>query len=329
MSEQPAAAPSQRQIVENLLRNSPFDIGGEILEQREIYRQMMSGLPVPDDVTARPGELGGVPVVTFTTHVAAPDMILLYLHGGAYAFGAARDAAGLACGLARPARATVVSVDYRLAPEHPFPAAVDDVVSVYHALRTENPSATIAFAGESAGGGLALSTLLALKESEEPQPAAALLLSPWLDLTVPAQHPATGTGDMVLTTEGLRTRALDYLGGADTVPTAVDPLNADLTGLAPLHIQAGSSEILLADALRLAARAAEAHVPVELRISAHMQHVFHNFAGLLDEADAAIRAAGDFLSTHRPVPSAPRTPTPDYIKDRREAHRSDGVLGQR
>lgn len=312
MSDQPATAPSPQKIVEDLLENSPFDMGGAVAEQREIYRQMMDSLPVPDDVSATPGAYGGVPVVTFTTPQASPDMILLYLHGGAYAFGTATDSAGLVCGIARPAQATVVSVDYRLAPEHPFPAAVDDAVSVYRALRAESPGATIAFAGESAGGGLALSTLLALKQEGVPQPTAAVLLSPWLDLSTPARNPLTGTADLVLTAEGLRTRALDYLGGADAIPTTADPLNCDLTGLAPLHVQAGSSEILLADALRLAARAAEFHVPVELRISAYMQHVFQNFTGLLDEADAAIRAAGNFLAACRPSSLASPTPVPGH-----------------
>ncbi|MEU5702799.1 alpha/beta hydrolase [Streptomyces aurantiacus] len=289
-----------RQIVEDLLRQSPLDLGGAVPEQREIYRQMMQGLPAPQEVSTERTTIGGVPVVTHTPVDASGGTVLLYLHGGGYTFGSANDSAALVCAIARPARATVVSVDYRLAPEHPYPAALDDVIQVYRALRGDHHDATLCMVGESAGGGLVLSTLLALKEQHLPQPAAAVVLSPWLDHT-PDDRPPNENQDLLVTAETLRRRSRDYLGSPTALPTAADTLNADLSGLAPLHIQAGSSEFLLTDALRLADRAAAAHVPVELHVGARMQHVFQNFLGLLPEADAAVRAAGDFLAAHRPA----------------------------
>ncbi|MFI6937255.1 alpha/beta hydrolase [Streptomyces sp. NPDC050287] len=298
MSNETNGVASPRQFVEDMLRQSPLDLGGVIPEQREIYRQMMQGLPAPQEVSTDKTTIGGVPVVTHTPANASGDTVLLYLHGGAYTFGSASDSAALVCAIARPAQATVVSVDYRLAPEHPYPAALNDVIQVYRTLRGDRRYATICMVGESAGGGLVLSTLLALKEQHLPQPAAAVVLSPWLDHTS-NDRPPNENQDLVLTAESLRIRSRDYLGSPNALPTAVDTLNADLSGLAPLHIQAGSSELLLTDALRLASRAATAHVPVELHVSTRMQHVFQNFRGLLPEADAAIRAAGDFLAAHR------------------------------
>ncbi|MFI7347280.1 alpha/beta hydrolase [Streptomyces sp. NPDC049936] len=298
MSHETSSTPSPRQVVEDMLRKSPLNLGGAVSEQREIYRQMMQGLPTPQDVSTDKTTIGGVPVVTHTPASASGDTVLLYLHGGAYTFGSASDSAAMICAIARPVRATVISVDYRLAPEYPYPAALEDVIQVYRTLRGDHRGSTICMVGESAGGGLVLSTLLALKEQRLHQPSAAVVLSPWLD-HAPTDRPANESQDLVLATESLWIRSRDYLGSPDALPSAVDALNADLSGLAPLHIQAGSSELLLTDALRLAHRAATAHVPVELHVGARMQHVFQNFRGLLPEADAAIRAAGDFLAAHR------------------------------
>jgi acetyl esterase/lipase len=290
----------QRQSLDEMLRHSPLDLGGDVAQQRAVFHEMMTSIPLPPDVATTAGELGGVPVVTVETPANDPATVLLYLHGGAYAIGSAADAAGLAAEVSRRTGARAVCVDYRLAPEHPFPAAVDDALAVYRALLDDGvPSSAIAFVGESAGGGLVVATLLAAKDAGLPQPSSAAVFSPWTDLSVSGDS-AVGKAavDPSLTSEGLRRRACDYLGGTDPITPNVSPVFADLTGLAPLFIQVGSHEILLDDAVRLAARAAEHDVHVELQVWPEVPHVFQAFAAMLDEGAAALDAAGAFTRAH-------------------------------
>ena len=287
----------QRQALDELLRHGPLDVGGDIAKQRGIFHEMISSIPLPDDVTATQGELGGVPVVTVETPDLDPSVVVLYFHGGAYALGSAPDSVGLAADVVRRAGARAISVDYRLAPEHPFPAAVDDAVAAYRGLLAQGvPSERIAFVGESAGGGLVAATLVALKDTDLPQPASAAVFSPWVDLTVSGAS-ATGKADLdpALTPEALRIRSRDYLGDHDPATPQASPVFADLTGLPPLLIQVGSHEILLDDAVRLAARAGEHDVAVELQIWPEVPHVFQGFAALLDEADRALNSAAEFI----------------------------------
>jgi acetyl esterase/lipase len=287
----------QRQALDDLLRHAPLDIGGALAQQRAIFHEMITAVPLPDDVTVTPGQLGGVPVVTVETPGLDPSAVLLYFHGGAYALGSAADSAGLAADVARRTGARAISVDYRLAPESPFPAAVEDAVAAYRALLEDGvPSSRIAFVGESAGGGLAVAALVASKEAGLPQPSAAAVFSPWTDLTLSGGSMAGKAAvDPALTADGLRTRARDYLGGADPAAPLASPVHAGLAGLAPLLIQAGSHEILLDDAVRLAASAAAADVFVELQVWPGLPHVFQGFAALVDEADEALRAAAAFI----------------------------------
>ena len=293
----------QRQALDDQLRQHPIDFGADIARQRADFHEMMAGVPLPDDVSATPGLLGGVPVVTVETPGNDPSAVLLYFHGGAYVVGSAADSAGLAADVARRTGARAVSVDYRLAPEHPFPAGVEDAVAAYRALLDEGtPSGRIGFVGESAGGGLVVSALLALKEAGLPQPSSAVVFSPWVDLTVSGDS-AVGKAavDPVLTAQGQQARARDYLGATDPASPRASPVFADLTGLAPLLIQVGSHEILLDDAVRLAARAAADDVPVQLQVWPQVPHVFQGFAAVLDEADEALLAAAAFTRAHWPT----------------------------
>ncbi|WP_405995878.1 alpha/beta hydrolase [Streptomyces sp. NBC_00986] len=287
----------QRQALDEMLRHGPLDLGGDVPQQRALFHDMMTSIPLPPDVSTTEGELGGVPVVTVETPANDPASVLLYLHGGAYVIGSAADAVGLAAEVSRRTGARAVCVDYRLAPEHPYPAAVDDALAVYRALLDDGiPGTAIAFVGESAGGGLVAATLVAVKDAGLPQPASAAVFSPWADLSVSGDSAVSKAAvDASLTPEGLRTRARDYLGTTDPTTPHVSPVFADLTGLAPLFIQVGSYEILLDDAVRLAARAAEHDVHVELQVWPEVPHVFQAFAAMLDEGAAALDAAGAFV----------------------------------
>jgi len=288
----------QRQALDDLLRHGPLDVGGDIAEQRAIFHEMIAAVPVPGDVSAKQDELGGVPVVVVETPSLDPSTVILYFHGGAFALGSAPDSVGLAADLARRVGARAISVDYRLAPEHPFPAALDDAVAGYRALLDQGvPASRIAFVGESAGGGLVAAALVALKDAGLPQPSSATVFSPWADLTVSGAS-AIGKAalDPALTAEALRTRARDYLGDRDPATPLASPIFADLTGLPPLLLQVGSHEILLDDAVRLTARAAQHDVPVELQVWPEVPHVFQAFAAILDDADQALTYAAAFIN---------------------------------
>ena len=290
----------QRDALDQLLRDAPLDLGGDVAEQRPIFEEMMAAIPAPADVTTSSGSLGGIGVVTVKAAGADHAKVIFYLHGGAYAIGTAASSVGLASDLARRAGARLVTVDYRLAPEHPHPAAIDDAVAAYRGLLDSGiPASTIAIAGESAGAGLAAATLVALKHAGLPQPTAAVLMSPWADLTLSGDSiSAKAALDPALTPEGLRRRAADYVPAGDRTAELVSPIFADLTGLPPLLIQAGSHEILLDDATRLAAHAAAADVAVTLEVTPGVPHVFQGFAAMLDEGEAALTSAGEFLRAH-------------------------------
>jgi acetyl esterase/lipase len=190
-----------------------------------------------------------------------------------------------------------VSVHYRLAPEHPYPAALHDVMAAYRALVEQSGSADhVVVSGESAGGNLALELLIAEKAQGLTMPAAAVLLSPMTDLTVTANsYTDKAKLDPAITAEAIRTRAADYLAGTDPADPRVSPVFADLSGLPPLLIQAGSHEVLLNDATRLAEKAAADDVAVILDITPGVPHVFQAFAALLDEGDAALNRLARFV----------------------------------
>jgi monoterpene epsilon-lactone hydrolase len=287
----------QRDALDQLLREGPLDPGGEVIEQRAIFEEMMAQIPVPDDVTTSTGHLGGVPVVNLEVAGGDRAKVIFYIHGGAYAIGTAASSVGLASDLARRAGVRAVSIDYRLAPEHPYPAGLDDALAAYRGLLDSGLGASaIAFAGESAGAGLVAATLLAIKHAGLPQPTSALLMSPWVDLSLSGDSIREKAAlDPALTPAGLQRRARDYVGDGDPRSGHVSPIFADLTGLPPLLIQAGSHEILLDDAIRLAARGAAADVAVRLEVTPGVPHVFQGFAAMLDEGDAALTRGGEFL----------------------------------
>ena len=288
----------QRDTIDQMMRHVPLDLGGDVMEQRANFEKMIAAIPLADDVVTATGTLGGIPVVNVEVAGVESGDVIFYLHGGAYAIGSAAASVGLASDVVRRAGARAISVDYRLAPENPYPAAVDDAVAAYRALLESVPSSRIAIVGESAGAGVTVATLVALKRAGLPQPSSAVVFSPWADLTLSGGSMRTKAAvDPSLTPAGLRLRAADYAAGNLADPL-VSPIFADLTGLPPLLIQVGSHEILLDDATRLAACAAAADVPVTLEVTPGVPHVFQSFAALLEEADAALNSAGAFIRAH-------------------------------
>jgi acetyl esterase/lipase len=290
----------QRENLDAILRQSAFPFGSDVSEQRRLLAEFASAQPLPAGVTVTAAALGGVPTAEITVDGIEPRHIVLYFHGGVYVIGDAFQAAGLASQIGRRTRAKVISVDYRLAPEHPYPAAVDDALAAYEALLQNGTAPSdIAFAGESAGGGLAVATLVNARDHGLPLPAAAFAMSPYADLTLAGTTMQTkGEVDVLMSRENLQARVTDYTSGQDAALGLISPVFADLSGLPPLIIQAGSHEVLLDDAVRLARQAAIADVQVTLDITPRVPHVFQAYAPILDEGAAALDRAGQFLTAH-------------------------------
>jgi epsilon-lactone hydrolase len=290
----------QRENLDAILRQSAFPAGLGVSEQRRLLAELIAAQPLPPGVTVTAAELGGVPTAEITVDGTEPRHVILYFHGGVYVLGDAFQAAGLASQVGRRTRATVISVDYRLAPEHPYPAAVDDALAAYQALLDNGTDpADIAFAGESAGGGLAVATLVNARDHGLPLPAAAYLMSPYADLTLAGTTMDTKSkADPLLSRDNLQARIADYTAGHDPALGLISPVFADLSGLPPLIVQAGTHEVLLDDAVRLARQAATADVEVTLDITPGVPHVFQAYYPILDEAAAALDRAGQLLTAH-------------------------------
>lgn len=288
---------AQQLQLDAILRQGQFDGGGDVQALRTAFAEVMAQLPVAPDVHQNLVEIGGVAGVEVTVEGNEAEKVILYFHGGVYVIGAAAFSVPLVGDLVRRTGAKAITVEYRLAPEHPYPAAVEDARAAYEGLLAQGIApAQIALAGESAGGGLAVATLLALREAGVPLPSCGYLMSPYVDLTLSGETLAEKADvDPLLTPDGLRARVPDYVGRADAADPNISPIFGDLRELPPLLIQVGSHEILLSDALRLAGRAAVCDVPVTLDVTPGVPHVFQAYAGILDEAGAALDRASDFL----------------------------------
>jgi monoterpene epsilon-lactone hydrolase len=299
----------QRETLDTMLRQSPLGVGGDggdVREQRRMFQEILGAQPLPVGVTLTRAALGSVPTAEITVAGAESRHIVLYFHGGVYALGSAALGADLASEIGRRIDASVISVEYRLAPEHPYPAAVDDAVAAYEALLHRGVAAAdIVVAGESAGAGLAVAALVAARERGLPMPAAALLMSPWADLTLSGASMDTKQGiDPLLSRDRFLPAVANYVGGHDPLAGLISPIFADLSGLPPLVIQTGSHEVLLDDAVRLAGRAAADDVAVTLDITPGVPHVFQAYHAVLEEGAAALDRAGQCLraqlATSRP-----------------------------
>lgn len=268
-----------------------------IAERRATVEQGLGMMPVAPDVTVEEVDAGGVPCEWVSTPDAREDRTILYLHGGAYTICSPRTHRLLTSSLSRETGVRVLAADYRLAPENPFPAAVEDAVSVYRWLIEGGTSSdNIVIAGDSAGGGLTIATLVALRDEGVPLPAAAVTISPWADLEMTGESMSTKADvDPMINRERLKDSADAYLNGVDAREPLASPIYADLSGLPPLFIHVGGRETLLDDAMRLEEKARADGVDVTLEIEDEMIHVWHVFASLAPESDDGVRRVAAFV----------------------------------
>ena len=270
-----------------------------LADQRAGYDGLGALLPRADGVTTEPDRLGGVAVERHHPPAADGHGAVVHLHGGGYTIGSLASHRSFATHLAVATGVDVVVPDYRLAPEHPFPAAREDALAVWRALRADLPAGALAVSGDSAGGGLALELALALRRDGDDLPAALALISPWTDLTLDGARAApVGDDDPLLDVELLAVWAAGYAGEAALDDPEVSPLFADLTGLPPLLVHATDREVLHDDAVRLAERARAAGVDVTAEIRPGLLHHWHVLAGAVPEADEDLAELGAFLARH-------------------------------
>lgn len=250
-------------------------------------------------VPRRVSSLAGVPIVTFTPPNAASDKILLFLHGGGYAYGSPRTThADLLARLALEAGVEVVAPEYRLAPEHPYPAALEDTLAVFGALAGANPGRRLLVAGDSAGGNLALALMLALRDRGQAGPAAAVLVSPWLDLAATrASCRDNERYDYGMTSFLLR-QAREFAGRFPLADPRLSPIHAVLEGLPPLYLQVGGAERLRDECLEFAERARRANVSVELDLVPQMPHLAPVFADAHPSARGATERMAAYVRAH-------------------------------
>lgn len=289
-------ASEQLNKVLEILASRPRNPNATVAQARAGMERVSEQLP--SDVEAIAADAGGVPAQWIVPPAANAERVVLYLHGGGYTMGSSNTHRAMVARIAQASSARALAIDYRLAPENPFPAAVEDATAAYRWLLSEGHSPDkVVIAGDSAGGGLTLATLAALRDSGVPLPAGAVPISPWTDLEGTGESIRSRVNrDPMVEPEGLAAMAKMYLGKHDAKTPLASPLHADFRGFPPLLIQVGDAEILLDDATRVAKRAKAAGVEVELEVWEDMIHVWHVFAKLLPEGQQAIGRIGRFVA---------------------------------
>jgi len=274
--------------------------GASLAQMREVADSNAGEFPVPDGTGVEPAEAGGVPAEWHVPPGKDDADVLLYLHGGAFMFGSPSSHRHLTARLAADAGLRCLSVDYRLIPEHPFPAALDDAVAAYRwALDHVGDATRLAVAGDSAGGGLAVAMMVRARDEGMPLPAAAYLMSPWTDMACDRSTFHTrATVDPSIDPASLREAARLYLAGQLSATPLASPVYADHRGLPPTLIQVGENEVLLDDARDLATAMRRAGVPARLDVWDHMVHVWQALHPLLKDGRKAVEQGGTFLRRH-------------------------------
>ncbi|MGO9062596.1 MAG: alpha/beta hydrolase [Candidatus Binataceae bacterium] len=282
------------------LKSVPVDPTASIGRRRGAMEK--AAFRLDSDIAAEPVTANGVPAEWITAPGADTGRNVLYLHGGGYMIGSIKTHRCLAGWISRAAQARVLIIDYRLAPENPHPAAVDDAIAAYRFMLDAGvkPSRTVV-AGDSAGGGLAVATLLAIRDAKLPLPAAGVFLSPWVDMEGTGESMTTkAAADPMVGSGNLGEMAAAYLGGKHPRTPLASPLYGDLKGLPPMLIQVGTSEVLLDDSTRLAERARQAGVEVVYEPWENMIHVWQIFVPMLDEAKQAVDRIGEYVRSKTP-----------------------------
>ncbi len=286
-------------------RIEAFASGGDDvpLEDRRAAMDKVDRLPRPRRVDYVDTVVGGIPAIVATPLEIRPVRHILYIHGGAYVLGSPKSHIAMCARLAKRAAATITVIDYRLAPEHVYPAAIEDCVAAYRAIIADVDPAMVTVAGDSAGGGATLATIGALKAAGEPLPGAVYVLSPWTDLTASGESVTTRAPyDPMFDGTGMFEAATTYAGDTPLDDPGVSPLFADPTGYPPTLIQTGMDEILLSDSTRLAERYEAAGVEVRLDLRDDLWHVYPAFAGYMPEATDALVRAAVFIREKTPAP---------------------------
>jgi acetyl esterase/lipase len=287
----------RRDAIAASLRDLPAARDISIADQRSVIDATSTDRLDDVGVAREPAELGGVASEWLLVPDRSHEAVVVFLHGGGYvscSIASHRDRAGR---IALAAGCDGVIIDYRLAPEHPYPAALEDALAVCRAVQASGRP--VLLAGDSAGGGLVLATMVALRDAGDPLPLAAVCISPWCDLTLSAPSLAARVDrDPFAHLDDLPGSVEAYVAGADPRDPLISPLFADLHGVAPLLVQVGSDEVLFDDARRLAERAAAMGVPTVFEEWIGMFHTWHAYPGALEAADAAIEHAGRFLARH-------------------------------
>jgi acetyl esterase/lipase len=288
---------AQLESLVGLLRSRPMPQTPEIGEARARFEKLADLLGGAPDAKCDKVDAGGVPAEWVAAPGFDPDRVVLYLHGGGYAIGSINTHRRLAYDISAACGARMLVIDYRLAPEHPFPAAVEDAAKAWRWLISQGFDARrLAIAGDSAGGGLTMATLVNLRDQKLGLPACAVALSPWVDLEgVGTSITARAEQDPMVQKDGLLWMAGMYLKGKDARTPLAAPLHADLKGLPPILIQAGTAETLLDDATRLAEKLHAAGSEVKLAIWANMLHVFPLFAPILSEGREGCVEIGTYI----------------------------------
>ena len=292
--------PSKRSYLWRALLKAGVTKDKSINVLREKIVKDTRSLKPPKDVKITPTKIAGIPGEWLTPQsLLTRNKIMIYLHGGGYVVGSPGTHRSLVARLAKSCSIRAFSLDYRLAPEYAFPAALEDSLAVYqqildHGIAPEN----ILLAGDSAGGGLALATLISLRDNNKPLPAISVCISPWTDLALTGESIETCADiDPYISFESLQLNA-HYLGNHDPKLPLISPLYADFTGLPPMLIHVGTDEVLLSDSTRLAEQAKDAGVDVTLKIWADMWHDFHMWSPYLPEANQALEEIAGFVKKH-------------------------------
>jgi epsilon-lactone hydrolase len=288
----------QLQELRPLLVAGKEKLQGDLDQVRRGFEEMLNQFPVVPGATFAAESLNGIPATWCIPANASKSEVLLYLHGGGYVIGSPKAYGPMVSEIASRMKVRALMPDYRLAPEHPYPAALEDGVIAYRWLLDQGFAPhSIAVAGDSCGGGLIVATLVAIRDAGLPLPAGAFVISPWVDLSLSSESlTSKAAEDPLLDIEGLRGMAGAYLGATVAKTAGASPVYANLAGLPPLLIQVGSAEVLLDDANRLAANAGAAGVKVRLEVWPDMFHVWHGYAPILDEAGEALDDAAAFLN---------------------------------